>query len=172
MYIFFIQDFWTTCAFPENRVALEFCTVLNILFTFRIFNNLHLPWKQSLPLKFFTILNIFFNIQNFYSNSALALKFLAVVNILFTFRSFEQLALALKNRGRPEFTVLNMYFLLFKIFSNLRLPWKARGSGRPPDPPPRTPMTWTINYFYLNLALRRSNYDYIFQKFSRPVEKW
>ena len=36
----------------KNRVALKFFTVLNLLFTFRIFNNLRLPWKQSLPWNF------------------------------------------------------------------------------------------------------------------------
>jgi len=43
------------------------------------------------------------------------------LNILFTFWSFEQLALALKNRGCPELTVLNIYFLLFRIFEELAL---------------------------------------------------
>jgi len=50
------------------------------------------------------------------------MKFLTVFNILFIFRMFEQLLLALKNRVCPEFTVLNMYFLSFRILSNLRLP--------------------------------------------------
>ena len=36
----------------KNRTALKFFTVLNILFTFRIFNNLRLPWKQSFPWNF------------------------------------------------------------------------------------------------------------------------
>jgi len=39
----------------------------------------------------------------------------------------EQLALALKNRGCPEFTVLNVYFLLFWIFEQLALALKIRG---------------------------------------------
>jgi len=43
------------------------------------------------------------------------------LNILFTSRSSEQLALALKNRGYPEFTVLNMSFSLFRIFQQLAL---------------------------------------------------
>jgi len=34
--------------------------------------------------------------------------------------------LALKNRGCPEFTVLNVYFLLFKIFEQLALALKNR----------------------------------------------
>jgi len=48
------------------------------------------------------------------------------LNILFTFRSFEQLAFALKNRGCPDFTVLNMYFLLFRIFEQLAVALKNR----------------------------------------------
>ena len=63
-------------------------------------------------------------------NFALALKtefvmkFLTVFNIVFTFRMFEQLLFALKNRVCSEFTVLNMYFLSFRILNNLCLPWK------------------------------------------------
>jgi len=38
------------------------------------------------------------------------------MGVLFTFRIFEQLALALKNGVCPEFTVLNIYFLLFRSF--------------------------------------------------------
>jgi len=45
-----------------------------------------------------------------------AQKFSTVLNILFTFRIFEQFALALKNRWRPDFTLLNIYFVLFRIF--------------------------------------------------------
>jgi len=46
-----------------------------------------------------------------------AQKFFTVLNILFTFRIFEQLALALNNRVALEFfSVLNMYFLLFRSF--------------------------------------------------------
>ena len=37
-------------------------------------------------------------------------------NILFTFWIFEQLALALKNRGFPEFTVPNIYFFIIQEF--------------------------------------------------------
>jgi len=46
-----------------------------------------------------------------------------LLNIHFLlFRIFEQLALALKNRGCPEFTVLNTYFYYSGVLSNLRLP--------------------------------------------------
>ena len=46
--------------------------------------------------------------------------------ILFTLRIFEQLALALKKIGCREFTVLNIYFLLFGIFEQLALALKNR----------------------------------------------
>jgi len=57
--------------YNESR-RLHFRSPLNILFTFRIFNNLRLPWKQSLPWKFSLYLMYFL-----------------------LFRIFEQLALAL-----------------------------------------------------------------------------
>jgi len=50
-----------------------------------------------------------------------ALEFFTVLNIVFTFRIFEQLALALKNRGCPEFTIVNMYFSSFRVFEQLAL---------------------------------------------------
>jgi len=54
-----------------------------------------------------------------------SLKFFTVLNIVFTFRIFEQLVFAMKNIVCPEFTVLNIYFLSFRILNNLRLPWKT-----------------------------------------------
>jgi len=56
-----------------------------------------------------------------------ALEFFTVLNMYFlSFRIFEQLALALKNRGCPEFTALNMYFLLFRSFEQPALALKNR----------------------------------------------
>jgi len=46
--------------------------------------------------------------------------------MLFTFRIFEQIALALKNRGCPEFTVLKIHLLLFRSFEQLALALKNR----------------------------------------------
>ena len=101
--IFFIfQDFWATCACPEKQSAWIHCIEYIYFLSFRILNNLRLPWKTEFALKLFTLLNI-----------------------LFTIRIFEQLALALKNRVCPEFTVLNIHFLSFRILNNLRLPWKT-----------------------------------------------
>jgi len=48
--------------------------------------------------------------------------FQCILHILFTFRIFEELVLALKNRVCSEFTVLNLYFLLFRILNKLRVP--------------------------------------------------
>ena len=76
-----------------------------------------------MPCADFTVLNVFFILQNF-EQPALALKIFTALNIVFRFRTFEQLVLALKNRVCPEFTVLNLniYFLSFGISNNLRLP--------------------------------------------------
>ena len=54
------------------------------------------------------------------------LQFFTVLSISFTSKDFEKLALALKNGGCPEFTVLNTYFLLFRIFEQLALALKNR----------------------------------------------
>ena len=133
----------------KKRVALKFLTLLNILFTFRIFNNLNLPWKQSFPWKFSLCWKCIFYYSGVLSNFVLplknrvALEFFNVLNIPFTFRSFEQLALALWNRGCPEFIVLNIYFLSFRIFEQLALAlktefapkfFKSGGAAAPPTP--------------------------------------
>jgi len=88
-------------------------------FTFRIFEAIcACPEKQSVPCIPCTEY-IFFIIQNFYQlalalQTEFDLKIFSAWNALFTFRIFEHLALSLKNRVCPEFTVLNMYFLSFK----------------------------------------------------------
>jgi len=62
---------------------------LNIRYTFRSFEQLAFALKNRVAQKFF-----------------------AVWNILFTFIIFEQLALALKKRGCPEFTLMNVFFII------------------------------------------------------------
>jgi len=85
-------------------------------------SSLRLPWKTEFALKCFTVLNIFFTIHEFWATLRLpwktefALKFFTALDILFTFRIFEQLALALKNRVCPDFTVLNIYFFIIQDF--------------------------------------------------------
>jgi len=63
---FAVHDFGATCACPENnRVALKIFTLVNILFVFRIFEQLALALKNRDPLKMLTVFNIFFTIQDF-----------------------------------------------------------------------------------------------------------
>ena len=88
-------------------------------------------WKIEFALKFSTVLNIFFTIQDFWATcdfpekQSLPWKF-SLFGVYFYIRgSFEQLALAMKNRVCPEFTVLNIYFLSFRIFEQLCLTWKT-----------------------------------------------
>ena len=132
--IFYISGFLSNLHLPWKTVCPEF-TVLNIYFlTFKMLTNLRLPWKAECALKFFTVgLQKYFLSFRIFEQLVLALKtkfalkIFTVLNILFAFRIFEQLALALKNRVRPEFTVLNigLIFLLFRILSIFRLPWKT-----------------------------------------------
>jgi len=101
---------------------MKFFAVFNILFTFRMFEQLLLTLKNRVCPENFHCTEI-----RIFEELALALKtkfflkFFTVLNIVFTSRIFEQLVLALKNRVCPEFTVLNMYFLSFRILNNLRL---------------------------------------------------
>jgi len=151
--IFYIQDFWATCACPEKQsVPWNFHCIEYTFYHSGFLSNLRFLWKTECDLKFFTVLNILFTFRIF-EQLALALKFFTVLNILFTFRIFEQLALSLKNRGCPEifhcieytfciqdfwaicacpenrvalefFTVLQ-YFLSFRIFEQLALALKT-----------------------------------------------
>ena len=71
--VFIIQDFWATCACPENRVCPEF-TVLNIYFlSSRIFKQLALALKNRAALKFFTVWKCFYH-SGFLSNLCLPRK--------------------------------------------------------------------------------------------------
>jgi len=111
---------------PENF----YCSEYTVLFTFRIFNNLRLPWKQSFPWKFSPCW-IYFLLFRILSNLRLPWKTELPRNCslywtyFLSFRIFEQLALTLKNRGTSEFTVLNIYFYYSGFFSSMRLPWKT-----------------------------------------------
>ena len=95
--------------------------------------------------------------------------------MLFTFRIFEQLALALKHRGSPEFTILNVFFIIqdfwetcacpeiFRcigyifyysgVLSNLRLPWK-------------TELPWNFSLYWIYVVhsgvLRNSGLPWIY----------
>jgi len=74
-------------------------------------SNLSLPWKTEYSLKFFTVLNILFTFRIFEQHALAlktecALKFFTVLNILFAFRIFEQLLLALKTECALNFSSL------------------------------------------------------------------
>jgi len=80
-YFFYHAGFLSNFALAlKNRFAQKFFTVLNILFAFRIFEQLALALKNRVALKIFTLLNMYF----------------------LSFRIFEQLVLALKSRVCPE----------------------------------------------------------------------
>jgi len=112
---FYIQNFWPTCACPEKQSSPD-------IFTW-IFEQ-HAcarPEKQMVPWTYCTEY-IFFIIQEFWVACAWPENqscpgIFTVLNKRYTLRSFEQIALALKNRvALIFFTVLNMYFLLFRSF--------------------------------------------------------
>jgi len=94
LYIFIIQDFWAACAWPEKQSCPDIfhCIWTCIFYQSGFLSNLRLPWKTELPRNF------------------------SLYWIYFLHFEFEQLALALISRGFPEFTVPNIYFLLFRSF--------------------------------------------------------
>ena len=132
----------------KNRVCPDF-TVLNIYFlSFRILE------KLALALKIFTVLEYFLSFRIF-EHLALALKTEFALNSLYWTYIFyhsgflSNLRVPWKTRVALKFFTVSKYFYHSGFFSNLRLPWKQRlpwnfsrqGGGRPPDPPPHTPMS-------------------------------
>ena len=97
----------------KNRVAQKFFAVWNILLTFRIFEQLALALKNRVALIFFTVLNIYFLLFRIFEQLAknrVPWNFL-LSGIYFYILSFWATCACPKNRGFPEFTVLNKYFL-------------------------------------------------------------
>ena len=118
----------------------------------RFLSNLRLPWKNRVALKFFTVLNILFIIQDFWatcvcpenrvcpgifqlywiyfyhsgflSNSALARKFLAVLNVLLHSGVLSNLHLPWKTKGALNSLNWICIFYHSGFLSKLRLPWK------------------------------------------------
>ena len=81
-YSFYIKDIWTTWACPEKQsVPWIHCIEYIYFLSFRILNNLRLPWKTEFALKFFSVLKYFLS-----------------------FRIFEQLELALKTELALNFS--------------------------------------------------------------------
>ena len=97
-------------------------------FSFRIFNNFRLPWKTEFALKMYTAFKWGFWVTCACSENRVFPEIFHCIEYSFTFRIFEQLVLALKNRVCPEFTLLTIYFLSFRILNSLRLPWKTESA--------------------------------------------
>ena len=97
-------------------------------FSFRIFNNFRLPWKTEFALKMYTAFKWGFWVTCACSENRVFPEIFHCIDYSFTFRIFEQLVLALKNRVCPEFTLLTIYFLSFRILNSLRLPWKTESA--------------------------------------------
>ena len=122
-HVFFIfQEFWVTRACPEkNRVAPKiFCCIEDTFYILNFWATYACPEKQKVPW-IYSAECIFFIIQEFWITCVFPEKqscpgIFHCMEYTFTFWIFEQLVLAVKNRGFPEFTVPNVYFLLFRSF--------------------------------------------------------
>ena len=130
---FYIQDFWATCACPENRVSPEsFHCIEYIFYHSGFLSNFVLALKNRVVLEFFTILNILFTFRNFQQRACACPEKERVPwihsadYIFFIFRIFEQLALSLKNGFALEFFTVLKYFLSFRIFEQIALALKNR----------------------------------------------
>jgi len=130
-YTFYIQDFWATCAWPEEQSVPWKFSPYGIYFSpFRILEQLALALKKQSCPEIFHCIEIYFIIQDFWAIRDYPEKqscpgiFHCIKCALLSFRSYEKLALTLKNRVCPQLTVLNTYFLLFRIFQQLALALK------------------------------------------------
>jgi len=152
-YLFYHLEFLSNFAHAlKNRVAVKIFTVLNMLLHSGVLTNLRLAWKTEQPWTFSLNWNIFI-IQDFWATSRWPWKTVLLWNfslywINFLHSGVLQLV-ALKNTGCLEFTLLNIYFLLFRIFEQLVLAlktefalkfftvytWNFSNSGRRMPPP-------------------------------------
>jgi len=150
-WIYCIEIFFTL---PWKKVCREIVHCIEYIFYHSGFlSNLPLPWKQSLSW-IHCIECIFFIIQYFWATCPFHEKqrvpwIHCIEYIFFIIQDFWATCACPENRGYPEFTVLNVYFLSFRIFEQLALALKTefalkffRTGGRPPppNPSPRTPM--------------------------------
>jgi len=137
---FYIQDFLATCACPENFTVLKYMP-----FTFWIFEQLALALKNRVCPGIFTVLNIFFIIQDFWTTceTEFALKFFSVLNIFFIIQDFWTTC-ACHEKQRVTWNFSLYWNILYHggFLSNLRLPWKfsSQEAAALPDHPLRTPM--------------------------------
>ena len=103
---------YNTCTFSTWKDKFVFSLLFwipNSFCTFHDYGREELPFLP--PLRPVTDFSSFRFLNNFLAlKSRVALKLFTVLKYFLSFRTFEQLALALKNRVCPEFTVLNIYF--------------------------------------------------------------
>jgi len=134
MYFFIIRDFWATCSCPEIFHCIEY-----IFYYSGVLSNLRLPWKQSCPAIFHCIEYTFY-IQNFWATCACPEKqrvswINCIECIFFIIQNFGTTCACPEKQSCPGI------FLLFRIFEELAVALKIfNPGGRPPRPPPRTPM--------------------------------
>jgi len=126
------SGFLTTCACPENRVSPQIFHCIEYIFYHSGFlSNFVLALKNRVALEFFAILNILFTFRNFEQLACASPEkqrvpwILSTDYIFLSFRIFEQLALSLKNGFALEFFTVLKYFHHSGFLSNLRLPWKT-----------------------------------------------
>ena len=119
-YIFFILEFWATCACPDNIIFPEIFHCIEYTFHIQDFwTTCVFPDKQGVPW--------------IHSN-------------FLSFRIFEQLALTLNNRIALNFSLYWKIFYHSRFLSNLRLRWKQNlpwnfSSRVGCRHPPRTPVS-------------------------------
>ena len=113
---------------PWRTVCSENFHCVEYTFTFRIFEQLALALKNRVALKFFTVLKYFFIIQDLWATCAspenkVCPEF-TILNIYFLpFRIFEQLALALKNTSSPEiFHCIEIFFIIQDFWATCACP--------------------------------------------------
>jgi len=97
----------------------------------RFLNNLSLPWKKRIALKF-SLYWIYFLHLGFLTactcpENRVSLKFFAVLNIFFTIQDFWEVRLPWKTE-LPS-SLYWIHFLHSGVSSNLRLPWKTELPG-------------------------------------------
>jgi len=120
--IFFIfQDFWPTCACPEKQSVPWIYFIEYIFLSFRILNNLRLPWNVSLYLIYVLQFRMLSNLCLPW-NTECALNSLYWIHI-FIIQNFEQLALALTNRVCPEiFHCIEIFFIIQDFWATCACP--------------------------------------------------
>jgi len=124
--------FYQLGACPENRVCPEIFHCIEYIFyhSLDFWATLRLPWKTECALKILTVLNILFTFRIF-QQLVLALKkqsvpWISIEYTVFIIQNFEQLALVLENRVCPDnFPFIEIFFIFQDFFINVRLPWKT-----------------------------------------------